>query len=200
MVTPPARDRFDTARLINIANGLTAARVLLVPYFAYLLISQREKAALLVFVVCGATDALDGLLARWLRQRSLAGTLLDPIADKLMMATAFIVLSYIHIVPLRLAIMVISRDVIILVGSFLYLLLFDASDIRPTGLSKANTVIQILTVIYFLSVAAFPAESKALGAGMGSIPNRAVALVCAFTTVASGLQYLYIGLRKLSDA
>jgi cardiolipin synthase len=200
MVSPPARDRFDTARLINIANGLTAARVLLVPYFAYLLISQREKAALLVFVVCGATDALDGLLARWLRQRSLAGTLLDPIADKLMMATAFIVLSYIHIVPLRLAIMVISRDVIILVGSFLYLLLFDASDIRPTGLSKANTVIQILTVIYFLSVAAFPAESKALGAGMGSIPNRAVALVCAFTTVASGLQYLYIGLRKLSDA
>jgi cardiolipin synthase len=200
MVSPPARDRFDTARLINIANGLTAARVLLVPYFAYLLISQREKAALLVFVVCGATDALDGLLARWLRQRSLAGTLLDPIADKLMMATAFIVLSYIHIVPLRLAIMVISRDVIILVGSFLYLLLFDASDIRPTGLSKANTVIQILTVIYFLSVAAYPAESKALGAGMGSIPNRAVALVCAFTTVASGLQYLYIGLRKLSDA
>ena len=200
MVSPPARDRFDTARLINIANGLTAARVLLVPYFAYLLISEREKAALLVFVVCGATDALDGLLARWLRQRTLVGALLDPIADKLLMATAFIVLTYIHIVPLRLTIMVISRDVIILVGSFLYLLLFDASDIQPTGLSKANTVIQILTVIYFLSVAAFPAESKALGAGMGSIPNRAVALVCAFTTVASGLQYLYIGLRKLSDA
>jgi cardiolipin synthase (CMP-forming) len=200
MVSPPARDRFDTARLINIANGLTAARVFLVPYFAYLLISERGKAALLVFVVCGATDALDGLLARCLRQRTLVGTLLDPIADKLMMATAFIVLSYIHIVPLRLAIMVISRDVIILVGSFLYLLLFDASDIRPTGLSKANTVIQILTVIYFLSIAAFPAESKALGVGMGSIPNRAVALVCAFTTVASGLQYLYIGLRKLSDA
>jgi cardiolipin synthase len=200
MVSPPARDRFDTARLINIANGLTAARVLLVPYFAYLLISEREKAALLVFVICGATDALDGLLARWLRQRTLVGTLLDPIADKLMMATAFIVLTYIHIVPLRLTIMVISRDVIILVGSFLYLLLFDASDIRPTGLSKANTVIQILTVIYFLSVAAFPAEAKALGAGMGSIPNRAVALVCAFTTVSSGLQYLYIGLRKLSDA
>ena len=200
MVSPPARNRFDAARLINIANGLTAARVLLVPYFAYLLISEREKAALLVFVVCGATDALDGLLARWLRQRTLVGALLDPIADKLLMATAFIVLSYVHIAPLRLTIMVISRDVIILVGSFLYLLLFDASDLRPTGLSKANTVIQILTVIYFLSVAAFPAESKALGAGMGSIPNRAVALVCAFTTVASGLQYLYIGLRKLSDA
>jgi cardiolipin synthase len=200
MVPPSARARFDAARLINIANGLTAARVLLVPYFAYLLISGRGKAALVVFAVCGATDALDGLLARWLRQRTLAGALLDPIADKLLMATAFIVLSYVHIVPLRLTIMVISRDIIILVGSFLYLLLFDASDIRPTGLSKANTAVQVLTVIYFLAVAAFPAEAKALGTGRGSLPDRAVTLVCAVTTVASGLQYLYIGIRKLSDA
>jgi cardiolipin synthase len=153
-----------------------------------------------VFAICGTTDALDGLLARWLRQRTLAGTLLDPIADKLLMATAFIVLSYVHIAPLRLAIMVISRDIIILVGSFLYLLLFDASDIRPTMLSKANTAVQVLTVIYFLSVAAFPAEATALGAGRGSLPDRAVTLICAVTTVASGLQYLYLGIRKLSDA
>jgi cardiolipin synthase len=200
MVPPSARERFDAARLINIANGLTAARVLLVPYFAYLLISGRGKTALLVFAVCGATDALDGLLARRLRQRTLAGTLLDPIADKLLMATAFIVLSYVHIVPLRLTVMVISRDIFILVGSFLYLLLFDSSDIRPTAISKGNTVVQILTVIYFLAVAAFPAEAKALGAGRGSLPDRAVTLVCAVTTVVSGLQYLYIGIRKLSDA
>jgi cardiolipin synthase len=200
MVPPSARERFDEARLINIANGLTAARVLLVPYFAYLLISGRGKAALAVFAVCGATDALDGLLARWLKQRTLAGTLLDPIADKLLMATAFIVLSYVHIVPLRLTVMVISRDIFIIVGSFLYLLLLDSSDIRPTVLSKANTVVQILTVIYFLSIAAFPAEAAALGAGTRSIPDRAVTMICAITTVASGLQYLYIGISKLSDA
>lgn len=200
MVPAPAKERFDAAHLINIANGLTAARVLLVPYFAYLLISGRGKAALLVFAICGATDALDGLLARWLRQRTLAGALLDPIADKLLMATAFIVLSYVHVVPLRLAIMVISRDIFILVGSFLYLLLLDSSDIRPTVLSKANTVVQVLTVIYFLAVAAFPAEAKALGTGRWSLPDRAVTLVCAVTTVTSGLQYLYIGIRKLSDA
>ncbi|HSE15391.1 MAG TPA: CDP-alcohol phosphatidyltransferase family protein [Candidatus Deferrimicrobium sp.] len=198
MVSPSARDRFDAARLINIANVLTAARVLLVPVFAYLLISERGKAALLVFAICGLTDVLDGLLARWLRQRTLAGTLLDPIADKLLMATAFIVLSYVHIVPLRLAVMVISRDVFILVGSFLYLLVLDASDIRPTALSKANTAVQILTVIYFLSVAAFPAETQALVAR--SLPGRIVTWICAATTVASGLQYLYIGIRKLSDA
>jgi len=200
MVSPPARDRFDAARLINVANGLTAARVLLVPYFAFLLISGRGKAALAVFAVCGATDVLDGLLARWLRQRTLVGTLLDPIADKLMMATAFIVLSYVHIVPLRLAIMVISRDIIILTGSLIYPLLFDASDIRPTGLSKANTAVQVVTVIYFLSIAAFPAEAKALGTGMRTLPDRVVTWICATTTIGSGLQYMYIGLRKLSDA
>jgi cardiolipin synthase len=200
MVPPSSRDRFDAARLINIANGLTAARVLLVPYFAYLLISGRGKAALLVFTVSGATDALDGLLARWLRQRTLVGALLDPIADKLLMATAFIVLSYVHIVPLRLAVMVISRDIFILVGSFLYLLLLDSSDIRPTALSKANTAVQILTVIYFLAIAAFPAEAKALGTGSRSVPDRVVTLICAVTTVASGLQYLYLGIRRLSDA
>jgi cardiolipin synthase len=200
MVPSPARDRFDAARLINIANGLTAARVLLVPYFAFLLISGRGKAALLVFAVCGATDALDGLLARWLRQRTLVGALLDPIADKLLMATAFIVLSYVHIVPLRLVIMVISRDIFILVGSFLYLLLLDSSDIRPTVLSKVNTGVQIVTVIYFLAIAAFPAEAKALGVGWRTLPDRAVIMICATTTVVSGLQYLYIGIRKLSDA
>jgi len=200
MVSPPARDRFDTARLINIANGLTAVRVLLVPYFAFLLISGRGKAALLVFAVCGLTDALDGLLARRLKQRTLVGTLLDPIADKLLMATAFIVLAYVHIVPLRLAVMVISRDLFILVGSILYLLLLDASDIRATRLSKANTAVQILTVIYFLAIAAFPAEAKALGTGMRTLPDRAVTWICATTTIGSGLQYMYIGLRKLSDA
>jgi len=200
MVSPAARERFDAARLINVANGLTAVRILLVPYFAFLLISGRGKTALAVFAVCGATDVLDGLLARWLRQRTLVGTLLDPIADKLLMATAFIVLAYVHIVPLRLTVMVISRDIIILTGSLIYLLLFEASDLRPTGLSKANTAVQVLTVIYFLSIAAFPAEAKALGTGRGTLPDRAVTLICAVTTVASGLQYLYIGIRKLSDA
>jgi len=200
MVPSSPRDRFDPARLINIANGLTAARVLLVPFFAFLLISGRGKAALLVFAVCGATDVLDGVLARWLRQRTLVGTLLDPIADKLLMATAFIVLAYVHIVPLRLAVMVISRDIFILVGSMLYLLLLDTSDIRPTVLSKVNTVVQVATVIYFLSVAAFPADARAFGAGRGSVADTGIALMCAATTLASGLQYLYIGIRKLSDA
>ncbi|MGB5995571.1 MAG: CDP-alcohol phosphatidyltransferase family protein, partial [Candidatus Deferrimicrobiaceae bacterium] len=129
MAAPFVRKRFDQARLINIANGLTATRVLLVPLFAYLLISNRFRPALLVFVICGTSDMLDGLLARWLHQRTVVGFYLDPIADKLLMATSFVVLAIVEVVPLWLAIMVISRDIFILVGSLLYLILLDSEDI-----------------------------------------------------------------------
>jgi len=196
---PAGRDRFDQARLINIANVLTAMRVLLVPLFAWLLIADKEREALLVFVVCGLTDGLDGLLARWLRQRTLVGAYLDPIADKLLMATAFIVLAYVKIVPRWLTILVISRDIFILVGSFLYLVLLDPTDIRPTPLSKVNTAIQVLTVTFFLATAAFPEFATGIGAGKGTTLSRGVILLCAVATAASGVQYLFLGLRKLSD-
>jgi cardiolipin synthase len=196
---PSGRDRFDQARLINIANVLTAMRVLLVPLFAWLLIVGKEREALAVFVVCGLTDALDGVLARWLKQRTLVGAYLDPIADKLLMATAFIVLAYVRIVPRWLAILVISRDIFILVGSFLYLLLLDPTDIRPTLLSKVNTAAQIVAVSYFLATAAFPEVAAVARAGDGSTLSRAVILLCAATTAGSGVQYLFLGLRKLSD-
>lgn len=195
---PAGRDRFDQARLINIANALTALRVVLIPLFAYLLISGKEPEALIVFVACGASDALDGVLARWLRQRTLVGTYLDPVADKLLMATAFIVLAYVRIVPYWLTILVISRDIFILVGVSLYLLLLGDTGAQPTALSKANTVAQILTITYFLAAVAFPESADALGAGEGSRVARGIVLLCAATTAVSGAQYVYLGIRKLS--
>lgn len=199
MPASAGKDRFDQARLINIANGLTAMRVLLVPLFVYLMLVGRARAALVVFAVCGLTDGLDGILARRLRQRTLVGAYLDPIADKLLMATAFIVLAYIKVVPLWLTVLVISRDLFILVGSSLYLMLIDASDIRPTAVSKLNTAVQILTVVYFLAYAAFPEVSGFLPAGDSSMVPPVVIGLCAVTTAVSGAQYLYMGIRKLSD-
>jgi cardiolipin synthase len=197
---PAGRDRFDQARLINIANALTALRVVLIPLFAYLLISGKEPEALLVFVVCGLSDTLDGVLARWLHQRTLVGAYLDPVADKLMMATAFVVLAYVRVVPYWLTILVISRDVFILVGVSLYLLLLGDTGAQPTALSKANTAVQILTVTFFLAATAYPEAAVALGAGAGSGAACGVVLLCAVTTTASGAQYVYLGIRKLSDA
>ena len=200
MGTPFGRQRFDQARLINIANGLTATRVLLVPLFAYLLISGRFRPALLVFVICGTSDMLDGLLARWLPQRTVVGFYLDPIADKLLMATSFVVLAIVQVVPDWLAILVISRDIFILIGSLLILLLLGSGEIAATGISKGNTAMQILTVIYFLTVRAFPGVWALVPAGSESLVTDAVVALCAVSTAVSGIHYLVIGIRKLSRA
>jgi len=171
-----------------------------VPLFAYLLISDRARLALLVFVLAGTSDMLDGLLARWLRQRTVVGFYLDPIADKLLMATSFVVLALLNIVPVWLTIMVISRDIFILIGSLLYLLLLDSEDIAATGMSKANTAMQILTVIFFLASRAFPGIWHLTPAGSEYWVTGTIIGLCALSTSVSGLQYLLIGIRKLSSA
>jgi cardiolipin synthase len=198
MPAPFGRDRFDQARLINIANALTAIRVLLVPLFAHLLISGEIRLALAVFTVCGLSDGLDGLLARWLHQRTIVGFYLDPIADKLLMATGFIVLAYVKIIPEWLTVLVISRDLFILVGSILILLLLEKGEIRATLLSKTNTAVQILTVVYFLAIRAFPWIGNSMGAGWEHAVTAVVVGLCATTTLISGLHYVYIGFRQLS--
>jgi cardiolipin synthase len=114
------------------------------------------------------------------------------------MATAFIVLAYVRIVPYWLTILVISRDIFILVGVSLYLLLLGDTGAQPTALSKANTVAQIFTITYFLAAVAFPETADALGAGEASRVARGIVLLCAATTAASGAQYVYLGIRKLS--
>lgn len=194
------KERFDQARLINIANGLTAVRVVLVPVVAFLLISARFRLALLVFAICGISDALDGLLARWLRQRTVVGFYLDPIADKLLVATSFIVLAIVKVIPDWLTVAVISRDIFILVGSILILLLIGTEGIHVTSLSKANTVMQIVTVLYFLSVRAFPGVLDRLGPGLEAGATEVVVVLCAATTLLSGVQYLVAGIAKLSRA
>jgi cardiolipin synthase len=200
MPAPSGRERFDQARLINIANALTAIRVVLVPLFAHLLIAGRVRLSLAVFAACGISDGLDGLLARWLKQRTVVGYYLDPIADKLLMATSFIVLAYVKILPEWLTVLVISRDLFILVGSVLILLLLGSKDIRPTALGKLNTTVQILTVVYFLSIRAFPWLVNQAGGGWERTVSGVVVAVCALVTAASGVHYLAIGFRQLSDA
>jgi cardiolipin synthase (CMP-forming) len=197
MSTKRLRDRFDQARLLNIANGLTIVRVLLVPLFAYLLIAGRFRYSLLVFAVCGSSDMLDGLLARWLRQRTLFGFLLDPIADKILMATSFVVLAIVGVVPAWLTIMIVSRDLFILVGSILILLLHGTEEIAVTLLGKVNTSLQVVTVLYFLTVRSFPHILEPVP-GLEAVLTGAIVAVCAVSTALSGLQYIAIGVRKIS--
>ena len=138
-----------SSRIITLPNLLTIFRMVLIPVFVTLLFYQRFVLALAVFVLAGITDGLDGLFARRFDQRFQLGTVLDPIADKLMLTTAFVVLSMRSIypqplpshlpVPFWVTIAVISRDVFIVVGATANNIMTGFQGFRPSLLGKINT-------------------------------------------------------------
>ena len=140
--------------------------MVLIPIFVTLLFYQRFILALAVFVVAGVTDGLDGLLARRFDQRSQLGTVLDPIADKLMLVTAFIVLSMRSVfpqpvpshlpVPFWVTVAVISRDVFIVVGAAAINIMTGFRGFRPSWLGKLNTSVQIIGIAAIMFAASFP--------------------------------------------
>jgi len=155
-----------SSRIVTVPNMLTIFRMVLIPIFVTLLFYQRFILALAVFVVAGVTDGLDGLLARRFDQRSQLGTVLDPIADKLMLVTAFIVLSMRSVfpqpvpshlpVPFWVTVAVISRDVFIVVGAAAINIMTGFRGFRPSWLGKLNTSVQIIGIAAIMFAASFP--------------------------------------------
>ena len=155
-----------SSRIVTVPNLLTVFRMVLIPVFVSLLFYQRFVIALGVFVVAGVTDGLDGLLARRFNQKSQLGTILDPIADKLMLVTAFIVLSMRSVfpqpvpshlpIPFWVTIAVISRDVLIIVGAAAINIVTGFRGFRPSLLGKINTVIQIAAIGIIMFAASVP--------------------------------------------
>ena len=144
-------------RNLTIANQLTILRIVLIPIFVLLVVYGRLGEALLVFMTAGATDALDGLIARRAGQRTSLGAWLDPMADKLLLVTTFIVLTLPTIpltnrLPLWLTVTVISRDVVIIGVVAIVNLAVGPRTFRPSFLGKATTAAFILTsvvIMYF---------------------------------------------------
>ena len=144
-------------RNLTVANQLTILRIVLVPFFVLLVVYGRLGAALLVFIVAGATDALDGLIARRAGQRTSLGAWLDPMADKLLLVTTFIVLtvpgiSLTNHLPLWLTVLVISRDVVIVGVVAIVNLAVGPRTFKPSFLGKATTAVFIVTsviIMYF---------------------------------------------------
>jgi len=174
----------------TLPNMITVARMVMVPVFVVAFIYTRLDLALLLFILAGASDALDGFLARLLRQRSKLGAMLDPVADKLLLITAFICLALEGLVSSWLAVLVISRDVLLVGGmALLHFRGVNVRDrIRPTYLSKFNTNAQV-----FLVAASLAAP---LGWSWPGLLPFLVAVVAASTTL-SGAHYLYLGLGLL---
>ncbi len=137
---------------LTIPNVLSIVRILLTPAFVMAFSVRRFDVALMLFAVAGATDALDGFLARLLRQRSYLGAILDPLADKILLDTAYICLALEALVPSWLSIVVISRDLII-VGGLLFLSFLGVDveyKILPSKVSKVTTLFQIVLVFFIM--------------------------------------------------
>lgn len=155
-----------SSRIFTVPNLLTVFRMVLIPVFVTLLFYQRFVLALVVFVVAGLTDGLDGLLARRFDQRSQLGTILDPIADKLMLVTAFVVLSMKSVfpqplpkhlpIPFWVTVAVISRDVFIVVGAAAINIMTGFRGFRPSLLGKINTTVQIIAIAVIMFAASVP--------------------------------------------
>ena len=139
-------------QILTAPNQLTLLRMIFLPFIVINLVKHDFKWALALFVLAGLSDGLDGLLARTLHQQTVLGQYLDPIADKLLMSTMFLVLSIEQraLVPWKYTIMVFSRDIsILLIGGVLFMIA-GLRDFRPSIFGKANTFAQVSAVFFVL--------------------------------------------------
>ncbi len=194
------RERFDTEKVLNIANVITISRIILIPFFAEFVLQRRFDLAFIVFVLCGLSDGIDGALARLFKVRSRIGMLLDPIADKALMLTAFTLLGLMKEVPIWLVVTVISRDLIILTGSLFILIFMGVDGIFVVPSSKVNTVIQVLTIGFILFLLSFPARIEASGFEELMVAVKvSLFYLCEGTALYSGFRYLLAGFKLLSE-
>lgn len=137
-------------QMLTAPNQLTLLRMLFLPFIVINLVKDDYKWALILFVLAGLSDGLDGLLARKLHQQTLLGQYLDPIADKLLMSTMFLVLSIEHMIPWKYTVVVFFRDVSILLVSGVLFMIAGLRDFRPSIFGKANTFAQVGAVFFVL--------------------------------------------------
>ncbi len=169
---------------MNLPNTITVLRILLVPLLVYLLVHGEYRRAVWVLLAAGASDALDGFLARRLNMRTELGAALDPLADKLLMVASVVALAWVRLLPWWLAVVIVGRDLVIVGGAAAYFLYAGGIEMKPSVPSKLNTVVQICLIFMTLGAAS----------GMGQAADLLPALYGAtlFTTVFSGVLYIVV--------
>ncbi|GKS57177.1 CDP-diacylglycerol--glycerol-3-phosphate 3-phosphatidyltransferase [Nitrospira sp.] len=172
---------------MNLPNSLTALRILMIPVFVGLLVYDQPDRALIVLVLAGITDALDGAIARVTNQRTPLGEVLDPLADKLLLVAGFVTLSVLHMVPSWVAIVVVSRDLILIIGTMVARLTDSPLDIKPTILGKGTTALQLLYLVLVLLVAS---------GGYDIAYLNPLLFLMVLVTLSSGFHYLYRGFLR----
>lgn len=170
-------------------NQLTLLRLFFVPFIAICIMEERFQAALVLVVVAGLSDGLDGLVARRLHQQTRLGEYLDPIADKLLLSSLFLVLSSNHLIAWRYTVLVFSRDLgILIISALLYAV--GLRDFRPGIFGKINTACQIAAVFFTLLAEVYPVEAIWM--------TKRVLLYAVFAfTIASAMHYVVLTGQRL---
>ena len=176
---------------MSIPNLITLARIILVPVVVWAIISGEMLAAFALFVVAGISDAVDGFLAKRFHMASELGAYLDPLADKALIVSIYVALGIAKALPIWLVILVVSRDIMILSGFMLALLVTKPMPVRPHPVSKLNTAVQILLAVLVLA-------EKGFGFDAGALQIAAVVLV-AICTLLSIAVYLAEWLRHMNS-
>ena len=178
------------SQIFTAPNQLTLLRMIFVPFIVIHLVDGHYGWALVIFIIAGFSDGLDGLLARTLKQQTLLGQYLDPIADKLLLSTVFLVLSILHKIAWKYTIMVFSRDISILAASAVLFAIAGLRDFRPSIFGKANTLCQITAVFFVMLLEIYPQ-------GWVRITRITFLHATAWFTVISALHYLILVQRRL---
>jgi cardiolipin synthase len=166
-------------------------RLFIIPFLVIEILDGHYRIAFALFILAGISDALDGLLARWLSQRTTLGQYLDPIADKLLLSTLFVVLTHAGMIPRYVTVLVFSRDVGILLISTLLFVTAGLRDFRPSLFGKLNTLLQIVALIAVLCQKVFVSAHLAT---LKDLFVRAIALMAPL----SAAQYAWIVFRRMN--
>ena len=178
------------SQLLTYPNQLTLLRMMFLPFIVIHLVSGHYRWALILFVIAGLSDGLDGLLARMLKQQTMLGQYLDPIADKLLLSTTFLVLSILHKIPWKFTVLVFSRDISILMASAVLYMIAGLRDFRPSIFGKANTFAQVAAVFFVMLLQVYPVNWVAI--------SRLTFLRATFAfTIISALHYVILVGRRL---
>ena len=186
--------------ILTIPNILTFLRMALIPVFASLLFYSHYDWALFVFFIAGVSDGIDGFVARRFNQESTLGTVLDPIADKLLMTTAFVILSLPHIlpplskhfpVPFWVTAAVIGRDILIVTVALAIFIVTGFRGFKPSFWGKASTLVQVIAVAIILIATVFPAYS-------GYYLPTTYFFVALFAFI-SGVHYIFHVAKLMND-
>lgn len=172
-------------------NLLTFVRICLAPFLVAAILDEHYLLSFWLFVAAGLTDALDGALARWLKQRSMLGHYLDPVADKVLLSTLFLILLYKGLMPTTVAVLVFGRDVIILLVAALLYAAVGRREFHPSIWGKANTLAQITAVAAVLLY-----QSQLTHASWIAITREVTLDATMAFTVISGLHYAWIVSRR----